>query len=177
MKEKENKLFYSSGTKKSNFQNTQCHYPVAYWVCRPMGFVASNYCIIGFVAYWVCRIMGCRLLGFSHYVVCHLLGCSPYGVCRLLGLPHYGICRLSNYRIIGFVLLIVSVADGICCSTSLPLSRSLAANARVISVASRLVAPADGTLNFAGEYTGGSLQQVQGEPLEKVNEIFGKRSD
>ena len=132
---------------------------------------------MGFVAYWVCRIMGCRLLGLSHYGVCNLLGWSPYGVCRLLGLPHYGICRLSNYRIIGFVLLFGSVTDGICCITSVPLSRSLAANARVISVASRLVAPADGTLNFAGEYTGGSLQQVQTEPLKKVNEIFGKRSD
>jgi hypothetical protein len=34
------------------------------------------------------------------------------------------------------------------------------ANARSISVESRLVAPADGTLNFAGVYAGGSLQQV-----------------
>ncbi len=34
------------------------------------------------------------------------------------------------------------------------------ANARSLSLESRLVAPADGTLNFAGVYAGGSLQQV-----------------
>jgi len=37
------------------------------------------------------------------------------------------------------------------------------ANARRLSLESRLVAPADGTLNFAGVYSGGSLQQVSSE--------------
>jgi hypothetical protein len=46
------------------------------------------------------------------------------------------------------------------CDTVLCSCRSLVANARSLSLESRLVAPADGTLNFAGVYAGGSLQQV-----------------
>ena len=91
MKEKENKLFYSSGTKKSNFQNTQCHYPVAYWVCRPMGIVA--------------------LRGLSHYKVCHIMGFVALwgllliGFVALCGLSLIGLFALWGLSLIGFATL------------------------------------------------------------------------